>query len=109
MARGFQPAHAGDVRAVIVYEIEPYAIDPPPTAPWRWAIEIDPRAGRARLVEPAPLDAGTTIHIGLADWVRTVAGVRHPVTVMAAGRCSVAGDVILAARLEIMFGGADIG
>jgi class 3 adenylate cyclase len=109
MARGFQPAHAGDARAVIVYEIEPYAIEAPPDAPWRWAIEIDPRAGRARLVEPAPLDAGTTIHIGLADWVRTVAGVRHPVTVMAAGRCSVAGDVILAARLESMFSGADAG
>jgi hypothetical protein len=32
------------------------------------------------------------------------AGVENAVTAMAAGRCSVEGDVILAARLETMFG-----
>ncbi|MGN6190493.1 MAG: SCP2 sterol-binding domain-containing protein, partial [Conexibacter sp.] len=106
MARGFQPARAGGFRGVVAYEIEPFAIDPPPEAPWRWAIEVDAAAGRAHLREPAPLDAATTIHIGLADWVRAVAGERSALTAMAAGRCSVAGDVLLAARLEAMFGGA---
>ena len=104
MARGFQPAHSGCFCGVIAYELEPFAIEPPPDAPWRWAIEVDSRAGHARLLEPAPLDAAVTIHIGLADWVRVIAGVQNAVTATAAGRCSVEGDVILAARLETMFG-----
>jgi eukaryotic-like serine/threonine-protein kinase len=105
MARGFQPAHSGGFDGAIAYELEPFAIEPPPDAPWRWAIEVDSRAGRARLLEPAPLDAAATIHIGLADWVRVVAGLQDPLTVMVAGRCSVEGDVVLVARLEAMFGG----
>ncbi len=108
MARGFQPAHAAGFRGVVAYELEPFAIQAPPEAPWRWAIEIDAPAGRARLIEPAPLDAAVTVHFGLADWVRVIAGEQHPVTAMASGRCSVEGDVILAARLEAIFGGADL-
>ena len=100
----FQPAHAGGFSGMIAYELEPYAIEPPPDAPWRWAIEVDSRAGRARLIEPAPLDAAVTIHFGLADWVRVLAGKQDPLTAMVAGRCSVEGDVTLAARLEAMFG-----
>ena len=61
-------------------------------------------SGRARLREPAPLDAAVTIHFGLAEWVRVVAGTQDPLTAMVAGRCSVEGDVILAARLQAMFG-----
>ena len=104
VARGFQPAHAGGFSGTIAYELEPYAIEPPPDSPWRWAIEVDSRAGRARLIEPAPLDAAVTIHFGLADWVRVLAGKQDPLTAMVAGRCSVEGDVTLAARLEAMFG-----
>ena len=104
MARAFQPAQAAGLRGVVAYELEPYAIPAPPDAPWRWAIELDAPAGRARLVEPAPLDALVTIHIGLADWVRTTAGLQSPVHAMTAGRCSVEGDVAVAARLESMFG-----
>jgi class 3 adenylate cyclase len=105
IARGFQPAHARGFHGLIAYELEPYAIQAPPDAPWRWAIAVDSRAGHARLREPAPLDAAVTIHFGLADWVRVTAGVQSAVTAMAAGRCSVEGDVLLAARLETMFGG----
>jgi class 3 adenylate cyclase len=76
MARGFQPARAGGFSGVIAYELEPSAIEPPSGAPWRWAIEVDSERGRARLLEPAPLDAAVTVHFGLADWVR-VCG-RHP-------------------------------
>ncbi|MFI5028756.1 MAG: SCP2 sterol-binding domain-containing protein, partial [Solirubrobacterales bacterium] len=104
MARGFQPAQAGGFSGVIAYELEPFAIEPPPEAPWRWAIEVDSGAGHARLLEPAPLDAAVTIHFGLADWVRVVAGMENPLTAMVAGRCSVEGDVTLAVRLEAMFG-----
>jgi len=104
LVRSFQPAEAGDLRGVVAYELEPIAIDAPPDAPWRWAIELDASAGRARLIEPAPLDAVVTIHIGLADWVRTIAGIESPVQAMVAGRCSVEGDVAIAARLEAMFG-----
>jgi predicted lipid carrier protein YhbT len=103
-AKGFQPAYAAGFHGVIAYELEPYAIEPPRDAPWRWAIEVDSNAGRARLIEPAPLDAAVTIHIGLADWVRVIAGVEDALTVMVAGRCSVEGDVLLAVRLEAMFG-----
>jgi class 3 adenylate cyclase len=106
MARGFQPSFAGRFHGVIAYELETLAIEPPPDAPWRWAIEVDSRAGRARLLEPAPLDAAVTIHLGLAEWVKVAAGVQNAVTAMAAGHCSVEGDVILAARLERMFAGS---
>lgn len=104
-ARSFQPAQAGGFAGVIAYEIEPFAIEPPADAPWRWAIEVDSRAGKARLVEPAPLDAAVTIHIGLADWVRVLAGLEGPLEAMIAGRCSVEGDVSVGARLQGMFGG----
>jgi len=107
-ASAFQPAQANDFSGVLAYEIEPYAIEPPPDAPWRWAIEVDAAAGRARLLEPAPLDAAVTIHIGLADWVRAAAGLQDAVTAMAAGRCSVEGDVTVAVRMEAMFGGARV-
>ncbi len=103
-ARGFQPAHAGGFCGVIAYELEPYAIDAPPEAPWRWAIEVDSSTGRAGLVEPAPLEAAVTIRAGLAEWVRVTAGVQEAVAAMATGRFSVEGDVILAVRLEAMFG-----
>jgi class 3 adenylate cyclase len=103
-ARAFQPSEAGDLHAVVVFELEPFAIEAPPDAPWRWAIELDGPAGRARLVEPAPLDGTVTIHFGLADWVRTTAGLQSPLHAMVAGRCSVEGDVRVAARLESIFG-----
>jgi hypothetical protein len=104
MARSFQPAQAGDFAGVVAYEIEPFAIESPADAPWRWAIEADARAGKARLIEPAPLDAAVTVHIGLADWVRVLAGLEDPLRAMIAGRCSVEGDVAVGARLQAMFG-----
>ncbi len=104
--RLFQPAQAGGFVGVIAYEIEPFAIDPPTDAPWRWAIEVDSRAGKARLIEPAPLNAAVTIHIGLADWVRVLADLEDPLEAMIAGRCRVEGDVSVGARLRAMFGAA---
>jgi SCP-2 sterol transfer family len=103
-ARGFQPAHSDGFCGVIAYELQPFAIESPSDAPWRWAIEVDSVGGRARLLEPAPLEAAVTIHAGLAEWVRVSAGVENAITAMAAGRFSVEGDVILASRLEAMFG-----
>jgi class 3 adenylate cyclase/tetratricopeptide (TPR) repeat protein len=105
LARGFQPSQANGFSGVIAYELEIFAIEPPPDAPWRWAIQIDSRAGKAGLLEPAPLDAELTIHIGLAEWVRVVAGIEGALTVMLAGRCNVEGDTVLAMRQEAMFGG----
>jgi hypothetical protein len=102
MARGFQPEQALGFTGVIAYELEPFEIAAPPEAPWRWTIAIDGRT--ARLVEPAPLDADITIHFGLADWVRVLAGELQPVTSMAAGRCRVEGDIVTASRLEAIFG-----
>jgi eukaryotic-like serine/threonine-protein kinase len=104
MARSFQPARAAGFTGTIVFELEPYAIEPPPDAPWRWAIEADANAGRARLVEPAPLDPAVTIHLGLADWARVMAGLEDSLSAMVGGRCVVEGDVSVAARLETMFG-----
>ncbi len=101
MARGFQPAYAYGFEGVIAYELEPFSVEAP-DAPWRWAIEVDGRT--ARVVEPAPLDAAVTIHFGLADWVRVIAGEQDPVVSMAQGRCRVDGDIEVAAVLEPMFG-----
>jgi hypothetical protein len=104
-ARAFQPAYSGGFDGVIAYELEPFAIEPPPEAPWRWAVEVDSVRGRARLLEPAPLEAAVTIHASLAEWVRVFAGVQNAVTAMVVGRFSVEGDVIVASRIEAMFGG----
>jgi class 3 adenylate cyclase/tetratricopeptide (TPR) repeat protein len=104
MARGFQPAQAGGFHGAIAFELQPFAIEPPSDAPWRWAIDVDSEAGRARLLEPAPLDPAVTIYFGLADWVRVMAGIENPLSVMVTGRCSIEGDVTVGARLEAMFG-----
>lgn len=104
MARGFQPAQAGGFQGAIAFELQPFAIDPPSDAPWRWAVEVDSKAGQASLLEPAPLDPAVTIYFGLADWVRVMAGLESPLSVMVTGRCSVEGDVTVGARLEAMFG-----
>ena len=105
MLRGFQPAQAAGFEGIVAYELEPFAIEPPADAPWRWAMAIDSRAGHAHLVEPAPLDAAATVHFGLADWVRVTAGIENPLAAMFSGRCRVEGDVEVAMRLEPMFGG----
>jgi hypothetical protein len=102
LARGFQPGHANGFQGVIAYELEPYAVEAPPDAPWRWAIEV--HGSSARVIETAPLDAAVTIHFGLADWVRVIAGEQDAVTSMAAGRCRVDGDLLLASQIESMFG-----
>lgn len=104
MARGFQPSQAAGFRGTIAYELQPFAIEPPADSPWRWAVEADAESGRARLLDPAPLDPTVTVHLGLADWVRVTAGVEDPLSIMVTGRCSVEGDVTVAARLEGMFG-----
>ncbi len=104
LAASFQPAAANGFSGVIAYELEPFAIAPPPDSPWRWAIEVDPDGRRARLLEPAPLDAAVTVHLGLADWVRVIAGLEDALTAMVAGRSSVEGDVVVALRQEAMFG-----
>jgi class 3 adenylate cyclase len=104
MARGFQPGEAAGFRGTIAYELEPYAIERPPDAPWRWAIAVDAERGRAELIEPAPLDAAVTIRFGLADWVRVMAGLQEALPAIVAGRCTIEGDVALAARQEAMFG-----
>lgn len=104
MARTYQPDHARDLTGtIIVYTLEPYAIDPPPDAPWRWAIEFGERT--AQLIEPAPLDANLSLRFGLADWVRIIAGIQTPTASMAAGRCRLEGDLLLATRLEAIFTG----
>ena len=92
---------------MIAYELEPLAIDAPPDAPWRWAIEVDAPAGRARLLEPAPLEAAVTVHFGLADWVRVLAGVQNVMSAMVAGRCSVEGDVLLRRDWRACSGGSE--
>ena len=46
------------------------------------------------------------MYFGLADWIRVIAGEQDPVTSMAAGRCRVEGDLLVAALLEPMFGAA---
>lgn len=105
MARGFQPTQAAGFEGTIAFELEPFAIEAPPDAPWRWAIEVDAKAGRAHMVEPAPLDPAVTLRFGLADWVRVIAGLEDPLSAMVDGRCIVEGDVAVATRLEKMFAG----
>ena len=104
MARGYQPEYASNHHgAVIVYTLEAYAIEAPPDAPWRWAIELGEHT--ARVLDSAPLQSDVSVEFGLADWVRIMAGLQTPITSMAAGRCRIEGDALLALRLEGMFTG----
>lgn len=104
LARGFQPARAAGFSGTIAYELESSMAPPPPGSPWRWAITVDADGGQARLAEPAPAAADVTLHFRVADWVRVMAGLEDPLSLMVAGRCRVEGDVIVAARLEDIFG-----
>ncbi len=106
MTQTFQPVRACGFSGLVAYELEPRAVAADGDAPRRWAMELDAEAGEARLLEPAPARVDVTIRAGLAEWVRIVAGVEDALTAMVAGRCSVEGDVVLAVRLEAMFGAA---
>jgi hypothetical protein len=58
LARGLQPSQANGFSGVVAYELEPLAIEPPPDAPWRWAIQVDSRAGKAGLPIARPRPEG---------------------------------------------------
>ncbi|HSS04126.1 MAG TPA: SCP2 sterol-binding domain-containing protein [Solirubrobacterales bacterium] len=57
-----------------------------------------------RAGSPARARPGDGPGLSAGNWVRIVAGTLDPVEAMTAGRCSVEGNVRLAARLEGMFG-----
>ena len=84
MTRGFQPAHAAGLRGVVAYELEPFAIEPPPDAPWRWAIEVDSAPGtrdcRARPAGRRSDDPLRSRRLG-----EGTRGVQNAVTAMAEG------------------------
>ena len=51
--------------------------------------------------------AATTIHLGVADFVRLLTGDVTPVGAMVARKVRVEGDALLASRLTEMFGGVN--
>ena len=101
MSRAFVPTQAYGFDGDVVLELRPPddALDLG-SADW-WTIEVRGRranARRGRSDNPA-----VVIHIGLATFLRIVAGEIHPVRALVEGSAEVDGDVIVAARLTSMF------
>jgi hypothetical protein len=71
---GFQPAHPGGFCGVIAYELEHVASEPPPRAPWQWAIEVESMAGSRTAGAP---QGAPTIHAGRAECARVSTALCH--------------------------------
>ena len=70
----------------------------------RTARHVLPTAPESYEARPVVLEPGSWA-VSVADWVRAVAGVKTAIESMIEGRCSVEGDMLVAACVEPMFGG----
>jgi hypothetical protein len=71
--------------------------------PDHWTITVTGEKAVARRGRPA--DPDVSVRIGLADFVRVVAGEINPIGAMLGGLTDVEGDLAVASRLVDMFGG----
>jgi hypothetical protein len=102
IARSFDAHQARGFEGDLVYELVD-ADDPiGATSSW-WTLEV--RGRRATSRRGTSTDAVLVVHIGLAAFIRLIAGELHPITALTRGLCRIDGDVMLGGRLVEMFGG----
>jgi class 3 adenylate cyclase/tetratricopeptide (TPR) repeat protein len=103
LAHSFQPAMAYGFEGEILFEItHPGDGEAGGESDW-WTIEIaGGRATVSRRVASAPV---FTLHTGVPEFIRLVAGEVNPVTAWVEGRIEMEGDLTLGPRLAELFGG----
>jgi predicted ATPase len=102
IARSFDARQARGFEGDLVYELLDTYDSIGATSSW-WTLEV--RGRRASSRRGTSTDAVLIVHIGLAPFIRLVAGELHPITALTRGLCRIDGDVMLAGRLVEMFGG----
>lgn len=102
LARSFQPSFAYGFTGNVVLELDTSVAGQAPTVDV-WTLEVGPRRARARRGPAHP--AAATVQLGAADFVRLVAGTLDSVRAFKDGRLEIDGDVLLAARMDELFGG----
>jgi hypothetical protein len=102
IARSFDADHARGFEGDLVYELLDTNDSIGATSSW-WTLEV--RGRRATSRRGTSSDAVVVVHIGLAPFIRLVAGELHPITALTRGLCRIDGDVMLGGRLVEMFGG----
>jgi tetratricopeptide (TPR) repeat protein len=102
MTRSFQSVRAFGFSGDLVFELRPPEDELDPASSDWWTIEVHGRKASARRGRSA--EAVSTIHIGLADFVRVTSGELSIATAILDGRLDIDGDVLLAARIPELFG-----
>jgi putative sterol carrier protein len=67
-----------------------------------WTVQITPT--QATPIAGSVADPALTLKLGLADFIRIIAGEHKPVDLVMSGRMQLEGDFMLAAKLGPMFG-----
>jgi hypothetical protein len=102
LARSYQPTFAYGFEGVIMVELDTTVEGSEPTVD-TWSIEVTAKKARARR-GPSTAPA-VTVQLNAADFVRLVAGTLNPIQAFKEHRLTVQGDVLIAARMDEMFGG----
>lgn len=109
MAKSYQPVLAFGFEGDIAFELRAddsrgnNGLDAA-TSDW-WTLQVAGRRASAR--RGGSDSAAVTVHVGVADFVRIVAGELHPIRALVEVRVEIEGDVVLAARLSEMFGSVE--
>lgn len=105
MSRAFQPTRTYGFIGVIAVELRPSddGIDAI-QADW-WTIDIGATAATVRTGRPD--DAALTVHTTLPDFIRICSGELTLAEAVVGARVLIEGDVILAARIPVMFGAVE--
>jgi alkanesulfonate monooxygenase SsuD/methylene tetrahydromethanopterin reductase-like flavin-dependent oxidoreductase (luciferase family)/putative sterol carrier protein len=101
MASQFQPDRAAGFSGAICYDLSQAGAQGGSSRAWT----IDISGERAKVRPGRPEHAALTIGVGVADFIRLVAGATNAFDLIAAGRLTLDGDMAVAARLGDMFGG----
>jgi alkyl sulfatase BDS1-like metallo-beta-lactamase superfamily hydrolase len=95
MVGAFNPAKAGDADAVVQYEVNG------PDGPHPYWMRI---AGGTCTIEPGSVESPkATLRIGLADFLRLIAGTLNPMNALMTGKLKVQGDLFFLQTMQNWF------
>jgi tetratricopeptide (TPR) repeat protein len=100
IARSFDAEQGLGFEGDLVYELLDMHDSIGASSSW-WTLQV--RGRRATSRRGSSTDAAVVVHIGVAPFIRLVAGELHPITALTRGLCRIDGDVMLAGRLVEMF------
>ena len=95
MAGAFNPARAGAARATVQYDIA----SPEGTKHYRMRIAD----GRCQVDRGPAEQPKATLRVGLADFLRVVAGTLNPMQALMTGKLKVAGDLFFLQSMQAWF------